>query len=111
MLYHTKAMESIPQQAQPTRDDQPFFTRSFGGWEQFHKDTFSPFCEWDIVALKVKGKTYQERKNDLINTAIHYQYLERSGLSWGELATIGNWFETQAKRYGLINEFRENAII
>ena len=87
------------------------YDSKFGGWEQFHKDTFSPFCEWDIVALKVKGKTYQERKNDLINTAIHYQYLERSGLSWGELATIGNWFETQAKRYGLINEFRENAII
>lgn len=33
-----------------------------------------------------------------------------AGLSWGELAEIQNRFERLGRRYGLLREFRENAI-
>ena len=64
------------------------------------------------IPLKVSGKTYQERKNDLYNKAIEYQntWFDFCGFSYGELATIQSFFETNGRRYGLLNEFRENAI-
>ena len=64
------------------------------------------------IPLTVTGKTYAERKKDLKNKAIEWSYA--GGLeawSYGELATIQGFFETNGKRYGLLKEFRENAII
>ena len=83
-----------------------------GGWDLWHSDTFSPLCEnIEILEFKIGGKTYQERKNNLIELAKDWQ-LHFSSLSWsyGELAEIQNYLYENAKRYGLLKEFRENVI-
>lgn len=56
-------------------------------------------------------KTYQQRKEAARQEAIDWQleYAERN-ISYGELADAGNHFEKLGRRYGLIQEFRENAI-
>lgn len=54
---------------------------------------------------------YQKRKESVRQEAIDWQ-LEASeqDLSYGELAEIGNFFYKLGKRFGLLREFRENAI-
>ena len=78
----------------------------------FHAATFSPDIEYTILPLKISGKTYAEKKESARQLAIDYQWLtDCGGLSWGELAAISSYFETIGARYGLITEYRENAII
>lgn len=88
------------------------YIKKNGGWSAFHEDTFSPTTKnMEILDLVVKGKNYGERKQCLYDLAIDYQY-NFASLSWsyGELADICNFFEINGKRYGLLKEFRENAI-
>lgn len=82
------------------------------GWDLWFKDTFSPTCEnIKILNFKIKGKTYEERKGCLRDLAIDYSHNFASlGWSYGELAEICDWFYRNGKRYGLLKEFRENAI-
>lgn len=65
-----------------------------------------------FVPLIVSGKTYQERKADLKEKAIEWSNTQGSYPRWsyGELGEIQDFFETNGKRYGLLKEFRENAI-
>lgn len=65
------------------------------------------------IPLTVNGKTYQERKNNLEETAKEWQRSNYDFIDWsyGELATIQRFFEENARRYGLVETFRENAII
>lgn len=77
----------------------------------FHAATFSPDIEYEILPLKISGKTYAERKNAARQLAIDYQYMDCGGLSCMELSIIQSYFETIGARYGLITEYRENAII
>ena len=82
-------------------------------WNQWHAETFRPQTKnIDLLALKVTGKTYQERKASARDLAVMYQ-LQWSALpwSWGEIAEIGAYFEKIGKRYGLIEEYHENGII
>lgn len=64
------------------------------------------------IPLAVLGRSYQERKNDLREKAIEYQnsWYDFCGFSYGELAIISDFFEKFGRRYGLLKEFRENAI-
>jgi len=82
---------------------------------EYIADTFSPETETSgLVEFQTRGKTYAERKQSVIDTAIKFYNLDAEmsgGLSWGELATVDAWFSKMARRYGLINEFRENGII
>ena len=63
------------------------------------------------IPLKVSGKTYQERQSDLHGKAIEWSNSVGQYPKWsyGELADIQGFFETNGRRYGLLNEFRENA--
>ena len=82
------------------------------GYEEWHKDTFSPTCEdIDILDFKISGKTYREKQDSLRNLAIDWQ-LNFAGLGWsyGEFAEFGDYFQKNGKRYGLLREFHENAI-
>lgn len=82
------------------------------GYEIWLKDTFSPTCEnIKVLNFEIKGKTYEERKGCLLDLAIDYSN-NFASLSWsyGELAEICDWFNKNGKRYGLLREFRENAI-
>lgn len=81
-------------------------------WNEWQKDTFSPEMEnIAILNFKIGGKTYEERKNSLRELAIDWQ-LSFSDLpwSWEELAEIQDYFYTNGKKYGLLTEFKENAI-
>lgn len=89
------------------------YYKNFEGWRLWYKNTFSPLCEnIKILDFKIEGKKYKEKKAYLINLAIDWQ-TNYSGLNWSysELIEIQNFFEKNAKRYGLIKEFKENGII
>lgn len=56
--------------------------------------------------------TYAERKAKAIQEATDWQAdFCNHNYSYGELAFFVAYFTKQAKRYGLIREFRENGII
>ena len=80
-------------------------------YPSFYVDTFSPKCEViQLIKFTVRGKNYRERKNSLEEIAIEFSHNAICGLSYEELFHIQNFFETMGKRYGLLREFRENAI-
>lgn len=83
----------------------------YHGYSKWFEDSFSPDTIVNtIIDFKVIGKTYAEKKAYLRNLAIEFQYADDGGLSYGELADIQEFFNLNGKRYGLIQEFRENAI-
>jgi hypothetical protein len=92
-------------------DNQVYFNLYFS-WEQWHTDTFSPNCEnIEILEFRLNGETYQEKKESLRELAIEYQSrFTQYCWSYAELAHIGHYFYTNGRRYGLLKEFRENAI-
>lgn len=82
-------------------------------WSEWHKDTFSPATEIKgVLEFKIEGKNYTERKASLQDIAMEWQ-AQFSGYAWsyGELAEIYSFLEKNAKRYGLLREFKENGII
>jgi hypothetical protein len=55
---------------------------------------------------------YKENKEKAREKAIEWQRdFKNHNYSWGELAYYGAYFEKLAKRYGLVEEFKENGII
>lgn len=55
---------------------------------------------------------YKENKEKARKKAIEWQLdFANHDYSWGELAYYGAYFEKLAKRYGLVEEFKENGII
>lgn len=55
---------------------------------------------------------YRREKEQIREQAQHWQEVAgRISTSYYTLAIIGNYFEKQARRYGLIREFKENGII
>lgn len=67
-----------------------------------------------VLPFAVKGKNYEERKNSLRDLAIDFQIANDGDtdvqLSMGEIGAASAYFERMGKRYGLLREFRENAI-
>lgn len=56
-------------------------------------------------------KTYQENKERVRQMAIECQYeASEHDYSYGELSDFAEIFNRLGKRYGLLREFRENAI-
>lgn len=79
--------------------------------EDYARDMFSPLVEpLTVIDFCVKGKNYRERQSSVRETAIDFQIADEGGLSMEELGRILYWFTTQGKRYGLLKEFRENAV-
>ena len=74
--------------------------------------TFPPHINAEcIIEFTIHGKTYAEKKNNLRNMAIDYSNNRADGLYMSDIIAIENFFAENGKRYGLLNEFRENAII
>ena len=91
-----------------------YFYSNYGesGYKLWFDETFSPNTKnIKLLDFKISGKTYKERKSCLKELAIDWQ-LQFSVLNWsyGELAIIGEWFNKNGKRYGLLKEFKENCI-
>ena len=83
----------------------------YHGYSKWFEDTFSSDTIVNaIIDFKIHGTTYAEKKEYLRNLAIDFQRVDEGGLSYGELADIQEFFNRNGKRYGLIKEFRENAI-
>ena len=56
--------------------------------------------------------TYQQKKAAAIEKAMDWQSdFPNHSYTWGEIAYWQEYFETVAKRYGLVREFKENGII
>ena len=80
-------------------------------WDEYHADTFSPLVEpLTVIDFSVKGKNYRERQSSVQTIAMDFQTADIGGLFMSDYARIGDWFSTQGKRYGLLKEFRENAV-
>lgn len=55
---------------------------------------------------------YAAMKTKVRQEAVDWQRdFAEHNYSYGELAYFQNYFESKAKRYGLVREFRENGII
>ena len=55
---------------------------------------------------------YQKGKEKAIEKAQFWQeFFAEVSMSWGEVAFWQDYFTKLARRYGLIKEFKENAII
>lgn len=79
--------------------------------EDYARDTFSPLVEpLTVIDFSVKGKNYRERQSSVQTIAIDFQVADIGGLFMSDYDRIGGWFTTQGKRYGLLKEFRENAV-
>lgn len=79
--------------------------------EDYARDTFSPLVEpLTVIDFSVKGNNYRERQSSVQTIAIDFQTADIGGLFMSDYARIGEWFTTHGKRYGLLKEFRENAI-
>lgn len=65
------------------------------------------------IPLTISGGSYQERKNNLEETAKEWQRSNYDYIDWsyGELATIQTFFEGNARRYGLLETFKTEGII
>lgn len=60
---------------------------------------------------------YNYNKNRIRDLAIEYsnhsgkfEWIDKEGISWGGVAILSDYFYKNGKRYGLLKEFRENAI-
>jgi outer membrane protein assembly factor BamD (BamD/ComL family) len=55
--------------------------------------------------------SYQQKKETARQEAIDWQYeAAEKSMSWGEVAEACAHFEKLGRRYGLLQEFRENGI-
>jgi hypothetical protein len=83
----------------------------FTNLSEYHNATFSPNCIIECVRrLEINGRTYAERRENLRDLAIDIQGADNGGMSYCEWEILGNFFDKNARRYGLLNEFRENGI-
>lgn len=61
--------------------------------------------------MRIKGRSYNEKKANLEDMAKDWQRdFENHSYSWGDLAEASAFFLENGKRYGLLQEFRENGI-
>lgn len=94
------------------KNGEDYFGNIYFDFEEFYADTFSPDISPEIIMFKLHNGSYQEKKSELEELAKFTQYVTSSiDLSYGELAMICDFFRKYGKRYGLLEEFRENAII
>lgn len=81
-------------------------------FEEWNRDTFNPLTEIiGMLDFKIQGKNYMGKKANLEDLAKEWQGQFASyNWSYGELATIGEYFNKNGKKYGLLREFKENCI-
>ena len=80
-------------------------------WQELHETIFCPeIAVHAILKFSIPGKTYQERKEAARNLAIQYQAEDAPGLSYQDRYCIEYYFEKIGRHYGLMHEFKENAI-
>lgn len=97
-------------------DDDGLYGATFDTWEAYHRATFSPdiypMFVCDTESTRVSGKTRAEKKETARELAVRWQSLLGYfyECSYEDFAIAGDYFYALGKRYGLLREFRENAI-
>ena len=80
-------------------------------YEEYQRDTFDPNTELiTFIVFVIHGKDYKTRKESLRTLAVEWSNADIEGIFASDLIDIQDWFEKNGKRYGLLEEFRENAI-
>lgn len=84
----------------------------FERWEDVHKMAFNPYTvEHTMIEFKIHGYSYKKKKENARQLAIAVSdALADMAISWGELATIQDYFREVGKRFGLLAEFTEKGI-
>ena len=82
-------------------------------WNIWNSETFSPDTkDIELLEFKIHGKNYQEQKASAQDLAIQWQTrFSMYSWSYSELMEISDYFQKIGKRYGLLEEFRENCIL
>lgn len=86
----------------------------FDTWEDYYRATFSPEIAEKVTFITdftVRGKDYKARKAAAREIAIDISLNQCGGLSWYESTLLTDKLETLGKRYGLLEELRENCMI
>lgn len=63
-----------------------------------------------VLEFKVSGNSYDEKKASLRNLAIGFQSSCQGGLSYADIYWTEQFFRTNGKRYGLLEEFERECI-
>lgn len=88
--------------------------RFYYEYESWYRDTWSPATRvLTTIDFHVHGDNYKERKADVEDKAMKYLDLFETydvSVSWQEISIFNAYFAKQAKRYGLVTDFRENGI-
>lgn len=85
----------------------------FYSWEAYYNYMFNPEEAQKTTTLffTLRGaKTYQEKKEALRELAKLAQWMDCGGLGWWDEARICEYFTRNARKFGLLREFRENGI-
>lgn len=92
--------------------DEETTAKLYYSFDKWVSDIFRPiYDDKYIIELKVSGKNYKERKNDLQEKAIDYSNIRGClDITFSDLLDIDDFFRRNGKRYGLLSEFKENAI-
>lgn len=102
-------------------DDDSIYVESQTDIDSYYWETLGDIIyHQHFKSLHKAGKTsggavmnrYQKGKEKTRNEAVDWQSdFAEHNYSYGELACFSDYFETKARRYGLVKEFRENGII
>lgn len=86
---------------------------SAADFDIYYAASFNPNCTVTRFNFsEPSGSTYAERRTAAREMAQEWQGIAaETALSYGELGIIAAFFETVARRFGLLREFRENGII
>lgn len=80
-------------------------------FDEWHKDTFCPDCDYWTIPFKIRGNNYNQRKERLREIARDYSLIAGDlTLYWSEFAEITDFFRRNGRKYGCLKEFHENAI-
>ena len=83
----------------------------YSDFQKYFADTFSPDTVlMELIDFTIHGKTYSDRKRSLYDIAVAWSNSDSAGLYLDELCDIDDWFFRMGKRYGMREEFKENAI-
>lgn len=96
------------------KDENGEIIADFMDYNEYHNKTFCPDSETlFIIDFKYskKGKSYTDKKNFIREKAKAYQNNFEFIDNLNAVILLQNYFEKWGKKYGLLREFKENAII
>ena len=86
--------------------------RIFETFEDFHKATFSPDCKiWDTAELKIKGRTYKEKKEACAALAARVKRMNTGSLTYNEIQTLRKYFQRHGAKTGNLRLFRKMGVL